>query len=355
MIHDRIFELRDYTLHPGQRETLIELFEAKFIAPQNDLGANVRGIFRDIDRPDHFVWLRSFADIETRLAALTGFYGGPIWAEHRSAANATMIDSDDVHLLRPAGPMLSAGPRFEAALIVIEIYPELPDDQLATAIAGAPGVVAAFMSASVENNFPRLPVQADKVAVVLRAAPNFGRPDPIRGLPQPLHLLRLRPTAQSPLQLAGPRPSARDFDFLQGEWSVQNRRLRKRNVGSADWDEFPSTARFWCLLDGVANVDEFDCTARGFKGMSLRALDSATEIWAIWWISSMTGTLLPPVHGGFVRDTGCFVGKDVDDGHPVLVGFTWFRDAPSPRWEQAFSYDEGESWEVNWTMQFRKN
>jgi hypothetical protein len=314
----------------------------------------VRGIFRDIERPDHIVWLRSFADMETRLAALTGFYGGPIWAAHRDAANATMIDSDDVHLLRLVGPMLSAETHFEAALIVIEIYPELPEDQLATAISGAPDVVAAFLSASVDNNFPRLPVHADKVAVVLRAAPNFGRPDSIRGLPKPLRTLRLRPTAQSQLQLMGPRASARDFDFLQGEWRVQNRRLRKRNARSLDWDEFPSSARFWCLLDGVANVDEFDCTARGFKGMSLRALDSATEVWAIWWINSMTGTLLPPVHGGFVRNTGCFIGKDTDGGQPVLVRFTWFRDTQLPRWEQAFSYDAGETWEVNWTMEFIK-
>jgi hypothetical protein len=56
--------------------------------------------------------------------------------------------------------------------------------------------------------------------------------------------------------------------------------------------------------------------------MSLRALDGTTGVWAIWWINSMTGTLLPPVCGGFVGDVGCFVGQDVDDGRPVLVRFS---------------------------------
>ena len=38
----------------------------------------------------------------TRHSALEAFYGGPVGARHRESANATMIDSDDVLLLRPA-------------------------------------------------------------------------------------------------------------------------------------------------------------------------------------------------------------------------------------------------------------
>ncbi|RPK34941.1 hypothetical protein EES40_32340 [Streptomyces sp. ADI93-02] len=36
-------------------------------------------------------------------AALEGFYTGPVWREHRDAADATMVDSDDVLLLRGPG------------------------------------------------------------------------------------------------------------------------------------------------------------------------------------------------------------------------------------------------------------
>lgn len=40
----------------------------------------------------------------SRAKALNDFYSGPVWKAHRQAANATMIDSDNVLLLRPAFP-----------------------------------------------------------------------------------------------------------------------------------------------------------------------------------------------------------------------------------------------------------
>jgi hypothetical protein len=40
----------------------------------------------------------------SRAQALKDFYGGPVWKAHREAANATMIDSDDVLFLHPATP-----------------------------------------------------------------------------------------------------------------------------------------------------------------------------------------------------------------------------------------------------------
>jgi len=46
-----ILELRQYTLHDGKRDTLIDLFEREFIEPQEVLGMKVIGTFRDLDRP----------------------------------------------------------------------------------------------------------------------------------------------------------------------------------------------------------------------------------------------------------------------------------------------------------------
>lgn len=99
-----VIELRQYTLHPRARETLIALFEREFVESQEAVGASVIGTFRDLDRPDRFVWLRGFADMRARRQALADFYGGPVWKTHRDAANAAMIDSDNVLLLRPAWP-----------------------------------------------------------------------------------------------------------------------------------------------------------------------------------------------------------------------------------------------------------
>lgn len=99
-----IIELRQYAMRPGRRDELIELFERHFLESQEALDMEVPGHFRDLDDPDRFVWLRGFADLATRLTGLTAFYSAPLWVAHREAANATMIDSDNVHLLGEARP-----------------------------------------------------------------------------------------------------------------------------------------------------------------------------------------------------------------------------------------------------------
>lgn len=183
-----IVELRQYTLHPGQRDTLIELFEAQFIETQEDSGMRVLAQFRDLDHPDRFVWLRSFGDMPSRKAALERFYGGPVWKTHREAANATMIDSDNVLLLRPAAATsrfdLSGRtrPSQEAAdtpngLVVATIHylQEGAAPSLLTLLresiepqwrrAGAKPL-AAFVTETAQNTFPRLPVRSDVQVLV---------------------------------------------------------------------------------------------------------------------------------------------------------------------------------------------
>ncbi len=97
-----VLELRQYTLHPHKRDVLIDLFDREFLETQDAVGMPVLGQFRDLDDPDRFVWLRAFSSLQARHNALSAFYGGPVWQAHREAANATMIDSDNVLLLRPA-------------------------------------------------------------------------------------------------------------------------------------------------------------------------------------------------------------------------------------------------------------
>src|SRR5262245_31685797 len=97
-----VVELRQYTLVPGGREVLISLFERHFIETQEATGMTVIGQFRDLNNPNRFVWLRGFSDMVSRARQLEEFYGGPVWKKHRETANATMIDSDNVLLLRRA-------------------------------------------------------------------------------------------------------------------------------------------------------------------------------------------------------------------------------------------------------------
>src|SRR6185436_19195944 len=50
-MRDRVVELRQYTLHPGMRDVLIDLFDREFVETQEALGMTVLGQFRDLDDP----------------------------------------------------------------------------------------------------------------------------------------------------------------------------------------------------------------------------------------------------------------------------------------------------------------
>lgn len=148
-----------------------------------------------------------------------------------------------------------------------------------------------------------------------------------------------------------------DFDFLMtgataGEWNVTNRRLRKALVGSADWYEFNATLSFRHLLGGIANVDEFIAPELGMNGMTVRTFDVERKEWSIYWVNRNNGRLDTPVVGTFTDGVGTFLGPDVWDGTPILVRFLWDTTGPRPRWEQAFSTDDGTTWEPNWISEY---
>jgi hypothetical protein len=102
-----VVELRRYTLRPGARETLVELFEREIIETQEAVGIHLLRQFKDLDDPDVFVWLR----VSGHERAGRGARSVLRWSgleQHRDAANATMLDSDDVRFLRPAEPAIGA-------------------------------------------------------------------------------------------------------------------------------------------------------------------------------------------------------------------------------------------------------
>ncbi|MFJ8012863.1 NIPSNAP family protein [Streptomyces sp. NPDC096339] len=200
-----IVELRQYTLHPGARDTLIDLFEREFVTGQEAAGITMGGRFRDLDDPDRFVWLRGFPDMEARERALHAFYGGPVWQAHRTRANATMVDSDDVLLLRGPGFAAPNARDAEGPVVVTvchphdttafadhfrrHLHPALTD-------AGTPPL-AVHRSEHAENTFPALPVRTGEDVLLwftagkapalpdlsahLEAAPRQIRLEPVRG------------------------------------------------------------------------------------------------------------------------------------------------------------------------------
>ncbi|WP_042377367.1 NIPSNAP family protein [Streptacidiphilus melanogenes] len=192
-----IVELRQYTLHPGARETLIELFEREFVTGQEAVGITLGGRFRDLDDPDRFVWLRAFPDMTHRRRSLEAFYTGPVWREHRDVANATMLDSDDVLLLR--GPNFTPEPGAREVTVTV-CHPSDPaafDDYAARHLRP---IHALHRTEHADNDYPLLPVRTGEDVRVWfgpTAAPS----------PWPHQHLRLEPVTTSPARPRGDGPS----------------------------------------------------------------------------------------------------------------------------------------------------
>jgi hypothetical protein len=172
----------------------------------------------------------------TRARALEAFYDGPVWKAHRDAANATMIDSDNVLLLRPARPgsgFVLDGERpppgsetIPGGIVVATIYhlgkadaddfADFFECALAPALthAGA-SILAVFVTENAANNFPRLPIREERALVAftgfadepaydrhlaaLVEAPIWGKlaRELGPGLQRDAEVWRLQPTARS--------------------------------------------------------------------------------------------------------------------------------------------------------------
>jgi hypothetical protein len=223
-----VVELRQYALRPGRRDELIELFDREFVETQEAAGMAILGQFRDLDAPDRFVWLRGFPDMAHRAEALQRFYSGPVWQAHKHTANATMVDVDDVLLLRPGSPLGAgfaaggtrpagdAGPPASRVLVTIyyrdhpfdEAFADRFDRDIRPALAEAGATpLACLQTEYAENNFPALPVRTgEHVFVWLARFPGLAELDEHvhaqHVLPQlklATQRLRLAPTARSAL------------------------------------------------------------------------------------------------------------------------------------------------------------
>jgi len=154
---------------------------------------------------------------------------------------------------------------------------------------------------------------------------------------------------------ADPTSAVHDFDFYFGTWRVHHRRLRERLAGSDEWQEFEGTSVAWPLLGGACNVDDnvLELPAGTYRAVSLRSFNPETGNWSIWWLDGRNpGRLDPPVVGGFRNGIGTFQCDDTFNGQPIIVRFTWSNITQTTcRWEQAFSPDGGETWEINWIME----
>jgi hypothetical protein len=147
------------------------------------------------------------------------------------------------------------------------------------------------------------------------------------------------------------RDGQRDFDFEIGTWKTRLSRLLKPLSGSTTWVNYEGTTAVRKVWDGRANLVELNVEgpAGRIEGLSLRLYDPQSAAWTLHYANSRDGLLAPPVTGRFINGRGEFRGADTLDGRRILVRFVISditRD--SCRFEQAFSADNGRTWEANW-------
>jgi hypothetical protein len=151
--------------------------------------------------------------------------------------------------------------------------------------------------------------------------------------------------------------SENDFDFFVGSWKVRNRKVNERLADCNDWTEFAATSQCRKLLNGFANTDSFYTIFDGkpFEGITLRLFNPLTKLWSIYWADSNQVVLDVGQVGSFDGNIGEFFAHDVFAGKPIIVKFNWDKTNPNaPIWSQAFSIDNGETWESNWYMYFER-
>ena len=177
-----VVELRQYTMLPGKRDSLIDLFERHFIESQEATGIALPGQFRVVEDPNRFFWLQGFQSMSGRLAAFNKFYRGAAWKTNREQANTAFLDTDNVLLLHPTGPgsgfAKPARPRPPigavgkgSGIAVMTIYDlsgkaaafdRVFEDQIRPVVqADGADVIATLVTDRSRNNFSALPVRAD--------------------------------------------------------------------------------------------------------------------------------------------------------------------------------------------------
>ena len=173
---------------------------------------------------------------------------------------------------------------------------------------------------------------------------------------------RVETSAPASASRCQPAPSTRDgqhdFDFEFGRWTAKLSRRLHSLTGSEEWVAYEGTSVVHPLWQGRANVGELDVAgpAGRIEGLTLRLYDPSSRRWTIRFANSRDGELTPGLVGGFSEGRGEFLDQELLDGRPICVRFIFSEITRDTfRFEQAFSPDEGRTWEVNWVSAFRRS
>ncbi len=159
-------------------------------------------------------------------------------------------------------------------------------------------------------------------------------------------------------QVAEVRDHQHDFDFEFGSWKTHLRRRLRPLSGSNEWVEYDGTSVVRKVWNGAANLGEFkvDGKAGHVEGLSLRIYSPESRKWNIYWANRKDGDLaVPPMVGAFDNNRGEFYDHETFQGKQIAVRFIFSDVTPTSfQLEQAFSPDDGKTWEPNWVATFTR-
>jgi len=169
---------------------------------------------------------------------------------------------------------------------------------------------------------------------------------PLRGLTQP------NPDAHADAHPTMEREGQHDFDFEFGTWKSHGSRRLHPLTGSNAWVDFDGITVVRKIWDGRANLVELEAdgpAAGHIENLSLRLYNPQSRQWSLYYANSKGGTLSVPAVGEFKDGRGEFFDMELINGKNTLVRNVWSDITPnSCHFEQAFSTDQGKTWEVNW-------
>ena len=147
------------------------------------------------------------------------------------------------------------------------------------------------------------------------------------------------------------RDGQHDFDFEIGTWKTQLRRLQRPLSGSTNWLEYEGTTVVSKVLEGRANLVELKVNgpAGRIEGLSLRLYNPQSRQWSLNFANVNDGQLTRPAIGEFKNGRGEFYNEDTLNGRAIYVRFVIFKITDNQyRFEQSFSADGAQTWELNW-------
>lgn len=147
------------------------------------------------------------------------------------------------------------------------------------------------------------------------------------------------------------RDGQHDFDFEIGTWKTQLRRLQRPLSGSTNWVEYEGTTVVSKALDGRANLVELKVNgpAGRLEGLSLRLYNPQSRQWSLNFANINDGQMTRPAIGECKNGRGEFYNEDTYSGRAIFVRFVIIKVTDDQyRFEQSFSTDGGQTWELNW-------